>query len=62
MLAYKLIYMHGKRWHPLFDGTAPECRVKQHRFAPVKAEKVRIIVTRHQGTVKIAEFGVYAAL
>ena len=61
MLAYKLIYMHGKRWHPLFDGTAPECRVKQHRFASVKAEKVRIIVTRHQGTVKIAEFGVYAA-
>lgn len=60
MLAYKLMYMHGKRWHPLFDGTAPECRVKQHRFAPVKAEKVRIIVTRHQGTVKIAEFGVYA--
>lgn len=61
MLAYKLIYMHGKRWHPLFDGTAPECRVKQHRFASVQAEKVRIIVTRHQGTVKIAEFGVYAA-
>ena len=59
MQAYKLMYMHGKRWHPLFDGTAPECRVKQHRFSPVKAEKVRIIVTRHQGKLALSEVGVY---
>ena len=59
MQAYKLMYMHGKRWHPLFDGTAPECRVKQHRFSPVKAEKVRIIVTRHHGKLALSEVGVY---
>ena len=59
MQAYRIIYMQGKRWHPLFSGDAPECRVKQHRFPPVKAEKVRIIVTRHQGKLALSEVGVY---
>ena len=36
-------------------------RLKQHTFPAVKAEKVRITVLRRKGTVKIAEFGVYAA-
>ncbi|MBR4130675.1 MAG: alpha-L-fucosidase [Bacteroidaceae bacterium] len=57
--SYRLEYKLGKRWHVLFDGTAPECRVKQHRFAPVKAEKVRITITRHQGKVALTEVGVY---
>ena len=59
MQAYRLMYFQGNRWHPLFNGDAPECRVKQHRFPPVKAEKVRIIVTRHQGKLAISEVGVY---
>lgn len=57
--SYRLEYKKGRRWHILFDGTAPECRVKQHRFAPVKAEKVRITVTRHQGKLALAEMGIY---
>ncbi|MCR5850934.1 MAG: alpha-L-fucosidase [Bacteroidaceae bacterium] len=59
MQAYRLEYKQGKRWQTLFEGTAPECRVKQHRFAPVKAEKVRITITRHQGKLALAEVGVY---
>ena len=57
--AYRLEYKLGKSWHVLFDGTAPECRVKQHRFASVKAEKVRITITRHKGKVALSEIGVY---
>ena len=59
MQAYRLEYKQGNRWHTIFEGNAPECRVKQHRFPPVKAEKVRITITRHQGKVAIAELGVY---
>ena len=59
MEAYRLEYKQGKHWHTLFEGPAPECRVKQHRFAPVKAEKVRITITRHQGKLALAEVGVY---
>ena len=59
MQAYRLEYKQGKRWHTLFEGTAPVCRVKQHRFAPVKAEKVRITITRHQGKLALTEVGVY---
>ena len=57
--AYRLEYSQGDRWQTLFQGTAPQCRVKQHRFAPVKAEKVRITVTHHTGKVAICEVGVY---
>ena len=56
---YRLECKQGKQWYTLFEGTAPECRVKQHRFAPIKAEKVRITVTRHQGKVALSEVGVY---
>ncbi|MBQ8454781.1 MAG: alpha-L-fucosidase [Bacteroidaceae bacterium] len=56
---YRLEYKKGKQWHTLYDGIVPECRVKQHRFPPVKAEKVRITVTRHHGTVALTEVGVY---
>ena len=59
MQAYRLEYKEGSRWHTLFEGAAPECRVKQHRFAPVKAEKVRITITRHQGKLALSEVGVY---
>ena len=57
--AYRLEYKTGSRWIALFDGTASDCRVKQHRFAPVKAEKVRITATRHQGNFGLCEVGVY---
>ena len=56
---YKLEYKKGKRWHTIFEGLAPECRVKQHRFSPVKAEKVRITIKRHHGKLALAEVGVY---
>ena len=59
MQAYRLEYKQAGRWHRLFEGTAPECRLKQHRFAPVKAEKVRITITRHQGKLALSEVGVY---
>ena len=59
---YRLEYLNGKTWTTLFEGQAAPGRLKQHTFPAVKAEKVRITVLRHQGTVKIAEFGVYAAL
>jgi len=59
MQAYRLEYKQAGRWHRLFEGPAPECRLKQHRFAPVKAEKVRITITRHQGKLALSEVGVY---
>lgn len=59
MQQYRVEYKKGKQWHTLFEGTAPECRVKQHRFAPVKAERVRITVTRHRGKLALCEVGVY---
>ena len=59
MQAYRLEYKQAGRWHTLFEGPAPECRLKQHRFAPVKAEKVRITITRHQGKLALSEVGVY---
>ena len=59
MQAYRIEYKRGKSWHKLFEGAAPECRVKQHRFPPVMAEKVRVTITQHQGEVGLSEFGVY---
>ena len=59
MEEYRLEYKKGRRWHTLFEGTAPECRVKQHRFAPVRAKKVRITITHHQGKLALSEVGVY---
>ena len=59
MQTYRLEYKQGNSWQTLFEGTAPECRVKQHRFPPVKAEKVRIVITRHRGKLALSEVGVY---
>lgn len=60
MKEYTLEYRSGGTWKPLFSGEAKtQSRVKIHRFAPVKADAVRVTVTRHDGTVKIAELGVY---
>lgn len=57
---YRLEYHDGERWNIIYAGPShTTCRVKQHTFAPVHAEAVRITVTRHEGWVKIAEFGVY---
>ena len=56
---YRLDYFKGGKWTNLFEGKANPCRLKQHTFPAVKAEKVRITVLRHKGEVKIAEFGVY---
>lgn len=58
--AYRIEACRRGHWQTLFEGEADPCRVKQHFFAPTKADKVRITVTRHEGTVKIAELGVYA--
>lgn len=58
--AYRLEYLSHGKWTALFEGQADPCRVKQHHFPAIKAEKVRITVTRHQGTVKIQELGVYS--
>ena len=57
---YKLEALYNGKWTTLFNGKADPCRCKQHLLPPTKAEKVRITVTKHEGTVKIAEFGVYA--
>ena len=57
---YRLDYLQGGKWTTLFDGKADPCRLKQHTFPAVKAEKVRITILRHKDEVKIAEFGVYA--
>jgi hypothetical protein len=54
-----LDYLKGGKWTTLFEGKANPCRLKQHTFPAVKAEKVRITILRHKGEVKIAEFGVY---
>lgn len=60
MKEYTLEYRSGGTWKPLFSGEAKtQSRVKIHRFSPVKADAVRVTVTRHDGTVKIAELGVY---
>lgn len=59
LIAYRIEYKRGHRWHLLYEGDAPSCRVKQHRFPPVKAERVRLTVTRHRGKVALAEVGVY---
>lgn len=60
MKEYTLEYRSGGTWKTLFSGKAKtQSRVKIHRFAPVKADAVRVTVTRHDGTVKIAELGVY---
>lgn len=56
---YRLDYFKGGKWTNLFEGKADPCRLKQHTFPAIKAEKVRITVLRHKGEVKIAEFGVY---
>lgn len=57
---YRLEYLNKGKWTTLFEGKAAAGRLKQHTFPAVKAEKIRITVLRHHGTVKIAEFGVYA--
>lgn len=59
---YRLEYLNGKKWTTLFEGQAAPGRLKQHTFPAIKADKVRITVLRRKGTVKIAEFGVYAAV
>ena len=59
MQAYRLEYQRGGKWYTIFEGAAPEGRLKQHRFAPVKAEKVRITITRHKGKLALSEVGVY---
>ena len=57
---YRLDYLKGGKWTTLFEGKANPCRLKQHTFPAVKAEKVRITILRHKDEVNIAEFGVYA--
>lgn len=59
---YRLEAFRKGHWTTLFEGKADPCRVKQHHLPATKAEKVRITVTKHKGTVKIAEFGVYTCL
>lgn len=56
---YRLEAIKGGKVTILHDGEASSGRLLQHRFSPVRADKVRITVTRHKGVVKIAEFGVY---
>ena len=57
---YRLDYFKQGVWTTLFNGKASACRLKQHTFPAIKAEKVKITILRHKGEVKIAEFGVYA--
>lgn len=60
MREYTIEYRHDGVWKKIFGGAAADdCRVKTHRFEPVKADGVRITVERHNGTTKIAELGVY---
>lgn len=56
---YKLEAYTNDEWKVLFEGKADPCRCKQHHFPSTRASKVRITITKHEGTVKIAEFGVY---
>lgn len=55
---YKLEYFAGNQWYTLFEGEKPE-RVKQHRFAAVKGEKVRMKIETYAEAPSIAEFEVY---
>lgn len=55
---YNLEYLADGEWHHLVSGTAfPRCKI--HRFPTVKAEAVRINITKHNGNVAICELGVY---
>jgi len=57
---YTIEYRHDGVWKKLFGGAAKDnSRVKIHRFEPVKADAVRLTVTRHDGVVKVSELGVY---
>ncbi|AEV98607.1 coagulation factor 5/8 type domain protein [Niastella koreensis GR20-10] len=55
---YKLEYFANNKWNPLFDGEKLE-RVKLHRFAAVKGERVRMQIESYDTPPSIAEFGVY---
>ena len=57
---YRLEYRHAGKWHTLYEGMAQtDSRVLIHRFARMKADAVRISVSKHEGTVQICELGVY---
>ncbi len=56
---YILEYAKGNKWYPLYQGPSDGERLHQHRFTPIKADAIRLTVTRHEGTVKIAEMGAY---
>lgn len=57
---YLLEYRTSGEWKPLFEGKAPTTqRVKIHRFDTVWGDAVRMTVKNSNGTVSIAEFGVY---
>lgn len=57
---YTLEYRTGNTWKTLFEGKAPTSqRVKIHRFDTVWGDAVRMKVQKTNGSVSIAEFGVY---
>ena len=60
MEEYRIEYRRSKSWTTLFEGKAKDqSRVKIHRFAPVKADAVKITITKRNDTVKLSEVGVY---
>ncbi|BAV10002.1 alpha-L-fucosidase [Filimonas lacunae] len=56
--AYRVEYYQGGEWKPLFSGNVVS-RVKLHRFARVKGQKIRIWLTTYHDFPAIAELGVY---
>lgn len=60
---YRLEYRENGVWKTIFFGEVPtQSRVKTHRFATVKGDRVRITVTKSNGAPSIAELGVYQPL
>lgn len=55
---YNLEYLADGEWHFLASGTTFP-RFKAERFPTVKAEAVRLNITKHNGKAGLCEFGVY---
>jgi alpha-L-fucosidase len=55
---YTIEYFANEKWITLFNGQNTN-KIKVHRFATVKGDKVRIYVHKAANQVSIAEFQVY---
>jgi alpha-L-fucosidase len=56
--SYKIEYLEGGAWKTLFQGENAK-RIKVHRFAKVKGDKIRVSVLGSDGAPVIVELGVF---